>query len=115
MRYRYTWLDPNLSDIQRVAEGTSYRVDDTYFCNREQKSIRVFDNGAEVEWKCAIVSTLTITPLSDPNPDPNPNNCSPPNICVPPDYRPPGMVCLSAEEFSQIEGLTAALNNSACS
>jgi hypothetical protein len=40
--------------------------------------------------------------------------CAAPNICVPPDYCPPGMVCLPAGEFSQIEGLGVALNNSAC-
>lgn len=41
--------------------------------------------------------------------------CAAPNICVPPDYCPPGMRCLPDGEFSQIEGLSAALNNSACS
>ena len=43
------------------------------------------------------------------------NNCQAPNICVPPDYCPPGMVCLPTAEFSQIDGLATALNNSACS
>ena len=41
-------------------------------------------------------------------------SCNAPNICVPPDYCPPGMVCLPSEEFSRIEGLGVALNNSAC-
>ena len=40
--------------------------------------------------------------------------CAAPKICVLPDYCPPGMVCLPAGEFSQIEGLAAALNDSAC-
>ncbi|MBO1055964.1 MAG: hypothetical protein HEQ27_05310 [Dolichospermum sp. JUN01] len=40
--------------------------------------------------------------------------CAAPKICVPPDYCPPGMVCLSAGEFSQIDGLAVALKNSVC-
>jgi hypothetical protein len=42
------------------------------------------------------------------------NRCQAPNICVPPDYCPPGMVCLPVGEFSTIEGLATALENSAC-
>ncbi|MFM5960404.1 MAG: hypothetical protein ACKOQ2_25165, partial [Dolichospermum sp.] len=67
-RYRYSWLDPNAGNIQRAAEGTSYVVLDTLSCHGG-KSIRVFDGGGMVEWKCANVSTLTITPLGSPRYD----------------------------------------------
>ena len=44
----------------------------------------------------------------------NGNACNPPNICAPPDYCPPGYVCLTTDEFNQIDGLSVAAKGSAC-
>ncbi|MFM6880378.1 MAG: hypothetical protein ACKPKK_06975, partial [Dolichospermum sp.] len=59
-------MDPNAANTRRTYEGTSHSINDTSFCNQGGKSIWVYDNGALVDYSCAIVSTLTITPLGPP-------------------------------------------------
>lgn len=42
--------------------------------------------------------------------------CAPPNVCIDPNnYCPPGKVCISQSEWSQIEGLSNQLRNNNCS
>ena len=141
---RYSWLDPHTQppNFRREAEGDSHEVSDLYFCSNGQKAIKIFDGSSQTGYSCYLPGSLTITRLATPTYDrvnnacvlstryntpgvyasleqcesaSGPTNCQAPKICVPSDYCPPGMVCLPFGEFSQIEGLAATLNNSACS
>lgn len=127
MRYRYSWSDPNTSPpSQRVAEGTSYQVDFTSFCVQDQRSIRVFDGASQVEWKCAIVSSLVITPLGSPRYDCINGSClekskfGTPGIyesqadCEQNCGRGCGGVCISNADWGKIGNLAAMIKNKDC-
>ncbi|MFM6268579.1 MAG: hypothetical protein ACKPFA_19080 [Dolichospermum sp.] len=90
------------------------------------KSIEVYDGNALVEWKCAIVSTLTITPLESPGYD-----CINGACLSKSQYGTPGIygsisvceqkcgpgcggVCISNADWTAISSLASQVKNKVC-